>query len=180
VVSIWFHKQDGLRHNGSANVECLNPYVYRKFVAKEVKIGTYHVEITPHRRNIEGIDKPSKELLIKYGFEDTNTCLVNTIEAIQNQTQGDESATKGDVLTVMKEAIEEGNKKLKLKLHKDMKELKNDIVRETHIYADKINNKLKKQMLDIQSTLTLALIGMQQITGSVNPNIMLKDHPNVE
>ena len=29
----------------------------------------------------------------------------------------------------MKEAIEEGNKKLKLELHKDMKELKNDIVR---------------------------------------------------
>ena len=29
----------------------------------------------------------------------------------------------------MKEAIEEGNKKLKLKLHKDMKELKNDIVK---------------------------------------------------
>ena len=53
-------------------------------------------------------------------------------------------------------------------------------MRETHIYADKINDKLKKQMLDIQSTLTLALIGMQQITGSVNPNIMLKDHPNVE
>ena len=180
VVSIWFHKQDGLRHNGSANVECLNPYVYRKFVGKEVKIGTYHVEITPHRRSIEGIDKPSKELLIKFGFEDTNTCLVNTIEAIQNQTQGEESATKGDVFTVMKEAIEEGNKKLKLELHKDMRELKNDIVREAHIYADEINDKLKKQMLDIQSTLTLALTGMQQITGSVNPNLMLKDQPNVE
>jgi hypothetical protein len=33
-----------------------------------------------------------------------------------------------------------------------MKELKNDIVREAHIYADEINDKLKKQMLDIQST----------------------------
>jgi hypothetical protein len=60
------------------------------------------VEITPHRRSIEGIDKPSKELLIKFGFEDTNTCLVNTIEAIQNQTQNEESNAKGDVLTVMK------------------------------------------------------------------------------
>jgi hypothetical protein len=124
VISIWFHKQDGLRHNGSANVECLNPFVYRKFVGKEVKIKTYHVEITPHRQSIEGIDKPSKELLIKFGFEDINTCLVNTIEAIQNQTQGEENATKEDDLTVMKKTIEEGNKKLKLELHKDIKELK--------------------------------------------------------
>ena len=180
VVSIWFHKQDGLRHNGSANVECLNPFVYRKFVGKEAKIGAYHVEITPHRRSLDGNDKPPKELLIKFGFEDTNTCLVNTIEAIQNQTQEETSATKEDIFIVMKEAIEEGNKKLKLEIHKDMKDLKDDIVREAHIYVDEINNKLKKQMLDIQSTLTLALTGMQQITGLVNPNLMLKDQPNVE
>ena len=177
VVSIWFHKQDGLRHNGSANVECLNPYVYRKFLGKEVKIGAYHVEITPHRRSLEGSEKPSKELLIKFGFEDTNTCLVNTVEAIQNQTQGEVKVTN-DVLTVMKEAIEEGNKKLKIELHKDMKELKNDIVKEAHLYADEINEKLKKQMMEIQSTLSLALTGMQQITGVVKP--MLKDQPNVK
>jgi hypothetical protein len=61
-----------------------------------------------------------------------------------------------------------------------MKELKNDIVREAHIYADEINDKLKKQMLDIQSTLTFAFTGMQQIIGSVNPNLMLKDQPNME
>ena len=180
VVSIWFHKEDGLRHNGSANVECLNPFVYRKFLDKEVKIGAYHVEITPHRRSLEGSEKPSKELLAKFGFEDTNTCLINTIEAIQNQTNGEASATKEDVFTMMKEAIEEGNKKLKLELHKDMKELKNDIVKEAHIYADEINEKLKKQMMDIQSTLTLALTGMQQITGVGKSNLLLKDQPNVE
>jgi len=61
VVSIWFHKQDGLRHNGSANVECLNPYVYRKFLGKEEKIGAYHVEFTPHRRSLEGNKNPSKK-----------------------------------------------------------------------------------------------------------------------
>ena len=180
VVSIWFHKQDGLRHNGSANVECLNPFVYRKFVGKEVKVGAYLVEITPHRRSLEGSERPSKELLAKFGFEDTNTCLVNTIEALQNQTQGEASATKGDVFTVMREAIEEGNKKLKSELHKDMKELKNDIVKEAHIYADELNEKLKKQMLEIQSTLSLALTGMQQITGVNKSNLLLKDHPNVE
>ena len=165
VVSIWFHKQDGLRHNGSANVECLNPYVYRKFVGKEVKISVHHVEITPHRRSLEGSEKPPKELLEKFGFDDTNTCLVNTIEAIQNQNQEEPRATKRDVFIIMKEAIEEGNKKLKTEIHKEMKVLKDDIVKETHIYADDINDKLKKQMMDIQSTLTLTLTGMQQITG---------------
>ena len=61
-----------------------------------------------------------------------------------------------------------------------MKELKNDIVRETHIYADEINEKLKKQMMDIQSTLTLALTSMQQITGVGKSKLLLKDQPNVE
>ena len=45
----------------------------------------------------------------------------------------------------MKEAIEKGNKKLNLELHKDMKELKNDIVKEAHIYAVEINEKLKNK-----------------------------------
>ena len=106
--------------------------------------------------------------------------MVNTIEAIENQTKEEASATKEDVFTVIKEAIEEGNKKLKLELHKDIKELKNDIVKEAHIYADEINEKLKKQMMEIQSTLTLALMGMQQITGVGKSNFLLKDQPNVE
>ena len=180
VVSIWFHKQDGVRHNGSANVECFNPYVYRKFVGKEVKIGVYHVEVTPHHRSLEGSEKPSKKMLAKFGFDDTNTCLVNTIEAIQNQTQGETSATKSDVFSIMKEAIEEGNKKLKIKLNKEMKVLKEDIVKEAHIYADNINDILKNQMVDIQTTLTLALTGMQQLTGVGNPTLMLQDQPNVD
>ena len=100
-MSIWFHKQDELRHNESANVKYLNPFVYRKFVGKEAKIGAYHVEITPYRRSLEGSEKTSKELLAKFGFEDTYTYLVNTIEAIQNQTQGEASATNGDVFTVI-------------------------------------------------------------------------------
>ena len=33
----------------------------------------------------------------------------------------------------MKEAIEEGNKKLKIELNKEMKALKEDIVKEAHI-----------------------------------------------
>jgi len=180
VVSIWFHKQDGVRHNGSANVECLNPYVYRQFVGKEIKIGVYHVEVTPHRRSLEGSEKPPKALLEKLGFNDTNTCLVNTIEAIQNQSQGETSATKSDVFSIMKEAIEEGNKKLKIELNKEMKVLKEDIVKEAHIYADNINEKLKQQMVDIQTTLALALTGMQQLTGVVNPTRMLQDQPNVD
>ena len=76
VVSIWFHKEDGLRHNGSPNVECLNPFVYRKFLGKDVKIRAYHIEITPHRQSLEGSEKSFKELIAKFGFEDTNTCLV--------------------------------------------------------------------------------------------------------
>ena len=33
--------------------------------------------------------------------------------------------------------------------------------------------------MDIQSSLTLALMGMQQITGVGKPNSLVKDQPNV-
>ena len=72
----------------------------------------------PHTdRALKVLKNSPKKLLIKFGFKDTNTCLVNTLEAIQNQNQGEASATKGDVFTIMKEAIEEGNKKPKTELH---------------------------------------------------------------
>ena len=181
MVSIWFHRQDGTRHNRNANVECLNPFVYKKLLEKKKKIGIYHVEITSHRRSLEESDKPPKDLFIKLGFEDTNKCLVDTFVAIQNQDQGERNATKTEVTTIMREAIEEGNKKLNLELHEEMKILKEDIVKEAYMYVDDINVKLKKQMLDIQSTLALTLTGMQQITGSMtNPSLMEKDLSNVQ
>jgi hypothetical protein len=49
VVSIWYHKQDEFgRHGGSANVQCLNPIVYRQFVNKTLPIGGHYVEFKPH------------------------------------------------------------------------------------------------------------------------------------
>ena len=119
-------------------------------------------------------------MLVKFRIEDTNTCLVNTIEAIQYQNQCENNATKSKVFTIMNEAIEECNKKIKLELHEKMKVLKDDILKEAHIYLDNINKKLKKQMLEIQSTLILALTGMQKITGLASPNLMLKVLSNVE
>ena len=47
VISIWYYKQDGVKHNGSANVECLNLFVYKKFIDKEVKVSVYYVKINP-------------------------------------------------------------------------------------------------------------------------------------
>ncbi len=35
VASIWFHREVGTMHNGSANVQCTNPIVYRSFVNKK-------------------------------------------------------------------------------------------------------------------------------------------------
>lgn len=56
VVSIWFHKEDGTRHNGSANVQCSNPIVYRHFVRKTLQIGGFFVNFAPHRRSLEGVE----------------------------------------------------------------------------------------------------------------------------
>ena len=49
VVLIWYHKQDKTwRHGSSANVQCLNPIVYRQFVNKTLFIGGHYVKFKPH------------------------------------------------------------------------------------------------------------------------------------
>jgi hypothetical protein len=68
VVDIYYHASEEQKHSGKANVECLNPIVYRQF------------------KSIEGTAPPTEEKLKKYGFYDNNTALVNTIEALENRT----------------------------------------------------------------------------------------------
>ena len=74
------------------------------------------MEIIAFHRSLEGSDKPSEDLLVKFGFEDTNTCLVNTIGAIKNQNQGEKNATKSEVLTIMEAIKNLGERKKKKNL----------------------------------------------------------------
>ena len=83
VLGFYFRLENG-KHTGSCNVQCLNSFVYKKFVKEnEIIFGTY-VEFIPHPKNLYGINAPSKEELIRLGFLDVNTALANTIQTLEN------------------------------------------------------------------------------------------------
>ena len=68
ISSSFFPKQRDNLHNGSVNIECLNPTVYRQFVNKTHKIHNFHVTFTPHPKSLEGTLPPSDEQHKLFGF----------------------------------------------------------------------------------------------------------------
>jgi hypothetical protein len=154
VVDIYYHASEEQKHSGKANVECLNPIVYRQFLDKtlgsyvELYILESYVEFTPHPKSIEGTAPPTEEKLKKYGFYDNNTALVNTIEALDNRTAPNTGLTKEDVEAI----VEIGGKKLK-----------KEILAEAQAYTEKLHDNMKVEVLEIQKALGKALEGMQNI-----------------
>jgi hypothetical protein len=155
IVDIYYHASEGQKHSGKANVECLNPIVYKQFLDKTIPILGSYVEFTPHSKSLEGTTPPAKEKLKQYGFHDNNTALVNTIEALENRTTTNTGLTKEDV-----EAIVE----------KRGKKLKKEILSEAQAYAEKLHDNMKGEVLEIQKALTKALEGMQNITTALLPS----------
>jgi hypothetical protein len=101
VVDIYYHASDGQRHSGKANVECLNPIVYKQFLDKTIPILGSYVEFTPHPKSLEGTAPPTEEQLKQHGFQDNNTALANTIEALENRTATSSGLTKEDVEAIV-------------------------------------------------------------------------------
>jgi hypothetical protein len=88
---------------------------------------------------------PSDEALREWGFQDVNTALVSTIEAIENATAAPKkrAGIKEEISSLLKEAIAEGNQTLKQELRADMQSLREDVLAEAHTYIDIITQDLK-------------------------------------
>jgi hypothetical protein len=52
VVDIYYHASEGNKHSGKANIECLNPIVYKQFLDKTITILGSYVEFTPHPKSL--------------------------------------------------------------------------------------------------------------------------------
>ena len=170
IISNFFPKQRDNLHNGSVNIECLNPTVYRQFVNKTLRIHNSHVTFTPHPKSLEGTLPPTDEQQKQFGFCDINTALVNTLEAIQNapSTLGRKPRAEKEVITEFKEEIKtELKKELKAELTLEFKEematQKADIISTTNTYALKLNSNLhevlRKQMAEFSKEISMALTG---------------------
>lgn len=92
-----------------------------------------YVDFAPHRRSLEGANRPTEEEVKSFGFDDINTAIVNTISTFKMQDKR-ETLTKKD----MGEILEENNKKIR---------------RENREYTNKMHNELKGEMKNLQDAL---------------------------
>lgn len=157
VLGFYFRLENG-KHTGSCNVQCLNSFVYKKFVKKNEKIFGKYVEFTPHPKSLDGINAPSKEELVRLGFSDVNTALANTIQALENGPH--QNITNKDLNKMVEAAVKKGTDEIR----KEMVNLKGEIVQEAKVYADHVqaesnkNSKLQIQLLQRQMKITLDAI----------------------
>jgi hypothetical protein len=109
VVNVYFPRVEAGMHTGVANVELLNAHVYKKFTKKTHKLQNQYVRFNPYSRSLDGTAAR------KWGFQDVNTALASTVEAIENATAAPKrkAGTKEEISSLLKEAIAEGNQTLK-------------------------------------------------------------------
>ena len=139
VVSIFFRLEGG-KHVGSCNVQCLNAAVYKKFSKKNGKILGKYVEFSPHPKILNGTNAPTNEELVRLGFQDVNTALANTVEAIENATS--KGYNKVDFEKMVEKAIIQRTEDI----WKGMLIMKKDIVKEAREYADNVQAQASKTM----------------------------------
>ena len=115
VVSYYFPRRVGELHIGLANMQCLNPTVYKQFLHKTREIYGKYVTFAPHRRSLEGTALPTKEEHDQFGFNDISSTLASgIIEAIKNAPQPQiKPLSHGDMVDLIDQAVSKGNQELK-------------------------------------------------------------------
>ena len=141
VMGIFF-RQEGRKHVGTCNIQCLNVVVYKKFSKKNGKILGKYVEFTPHPKSLDGANAPSLEELIRLGFSDVNTALANTIEALENAPYKptNKALTKEELNKMVEEAVNKGT----MEIRSEMISMKDTIVKEAQMYVDSVQKEATK------------------------------------
>jgi hypothetical protein len=163
VAGIFFRLEKG-KHVGSCNVQCLNAAVYKKYVKQNHPILGKYVEFSPHPKSLDGIDAPSPLELTRLGFADVNTALANTIQALENAPS--KGYTKADLSKMVEEAVNKGA----VVIRKEMRLLKEEIVEEANIYADKVQAESNRN-----SRIQIALLQKQM---RITQETLQADHPD--
>jgi hypothetical protein len=160
VVDIYFNRVEGEFHNGTANIEVLNPAVYKKFVKTSIKLGGKHVRLTAHPQSLDGTSAPDESLLKEFGFLDVNTAIANVVVILTNTPGSRDKAaiTKGELEDFVKDALAESSSRNFTQLKQDIREevredikgelqeFKQEIVTAAQAYTDNLTEKLKLEL----------------------------------
>ena len=137
MISIFFRLEGG-KHVGSCNVQCLNAAVYKKFSKKNGKILSKYVEFSPHPKILDGTNATTNEELVRLGFQDVNTALANTVEAIENATS--KGYNKVDFEKMVEKVVIQGTEDIR----KEMVTMKKEIVKKAKEYANNVQAQTSK------------------------------------
>lgn len=190
VSSSFFPKQREHLHNGSINIECLNPTSTTNLSTKHTKIHNSYVTFTPHPKSLEGTLPPSEEQKKQFGFCDINSALVNTIEAIQNapNNQKMKARAEGEDINELKLTLKsELKRELKEELTTDFKEelanQREDIIITANTYAKRLNTNLqevvRKQMAEFSKLISMTLTGEDEEPGPLALPPSTSNPPNM-
>jgi hypothetical protein len=183
IVDIYFNRAQGEMHNGTANIEVLNPAVYKKFVKQTVKIGGKHVKLAAHPRSLDGLSPPDEATLREFGFLDVNTAIANAVLTLEHTPveKGRETITKKEMASFVMGAIEENSTRdishitqqvkteVRGDLRKDLQEFKHDIVEATKSYTDSLTNKLKLELDTQFETMMMTLNNTKKMLNGDTP-----------
>ena len=127
-------------------MELLNAPIYKKYVNKIHKLQSKYVRFNPHPRSLDGTATSTEEVLCEWGFHDLNTTLASRVEALENAITAalrQRTATKGEISTLVKDAIAAGAQTLKQEFKADMQTMREDILAESHTYTDIVTQDLR-------------------------------------
>lgn len=148
VASVFYPRARTIVHHGTANVECVNATVYKRFLRKSVRLNGKWSEFQPHPNSLDGSARPDDATLRRLGFANIDTAMANTIEALQNAPNtAPKQLTKRDITAIVEEVVTKENNKLRVEFKQDMTTLHSDMSAEAKDYAD-------AKHLEIQAALT--------------------------
>ena len=159
VLNIFFKTDDKGKLTGVCNVQCLSAAVYKKFVKKNHKICNKYVEFAPHPKSLDGISKPSGEELTRLGFNDMNTALANTVEAMENAPSN--GLGKRDISKMVEEAVAKGTAIVRDEMQTMETRLTSQAKNFATYAADKAAKALKKEMATLRQALTKTMAALE-------------------
>ena len=158
VLNIFFKTDDKGKLTGVCNVQCLSAAVYKKFVKKNHKICNKYVEFAPHPKSLDGISKPSGEELTRLGFNDMNTALANTVEAMENAPSN--GLGKKDIHQMVEEAVAKGTAIVRDEMQIMETRLTSQAKNFATYAAEKAARALKKEMATLRQALTKTMAAL--------------------
>ena len=183
IVNIYFIKAQGKMHNGTTNIEVLNPAIYKKFVKTIVKQRGKHVKMMLHPRSIDSTKAPNEYTLKEFGFLDVNTTIANAVVTLANAPVAklQDTINRSELEHYVKDALAESSygdltqlkqdirEEVREDIREELQDFKQDIVSATQAYTNNLTEKLKLELNSQFETIMMTLNNTRKMLDGDTP-----------